>query len=114
MQLASHSNASYLFISKSQSRASGVHFLSEGPANSKLSSTFVPNIYGIIHVVCKIMRNIMTLVAEVEYGIMFINVQQAIYICTPLIEMGWLQGPTPIQVVNPTAVGIANKAIRQK
>ena len=56
----------------------------------------------------------MALVAEVEYGIMFINVQQAMYIRTTLIGMGWLQGPTPIQVVNSTAVGIANKAIRQK
>ena len=51
---------------------------------------------------------------ETEYGTMFINAQQAIPICTTLVEMGWSQGPIPIQVGNFTDVGIAIKEICQK
>ena len=51
---------------------------------------------------------------EDDYGTMFINAQQSIPIRTTLIEMGWPQGPTPIQVNNSTAVRIANKTLRQK
>ena len=52
--------------------------------------------------------------AGTEYDTIFINAQQAIPIRKTRIEMGWPQGPTPIQVDNSTAVGIANKAISQK
>ena len=52
--------------------------------------------------------------AEAEFGTIFINAQKAVPIRTTLIEMGWPQGPTPIQVDNSTAVGIANKTMNQK
>ena len=64
MQLAIHSNASYLSVSQARSRASGVHFLSEGPPNPKNTEDFVPTANGIILDVCKIMRNIMASAAE--------------------------------------------------
>ena len=51
---------------------------------------------------------------EAEYGTMLINYQQAMPIRTTFIEMGWSQGPTPVQVNNSTAVGIGNKVVRQK
>ena len=59
MQLSIHSDASYLSVAQARSRASGVHFISEGPPSPKNPEDFVPTVNGIILVVCKIMRNIM-------------------------------------------------------
>ena len=52
--------------------------------------------------------------AETEYGALFLNGQSAVPIRTTLIEMHHPQPPTPIQVDSSTAVGIANKSIKQK
>ena len=59
MQLAIHYDISYLSVSQSRSRAGGVHFLSEGPYNFPNPKYFVPNVNGIILVVCDIMHNFM-------------------------------------------------------
>ena len=65
-------------------------------------------------IMCKVLRNIMASAAEAEYGALFLNVQAAFPIRTTLIEMHHPQPPTLIQVENSTAVGIANKSIKQK
>ena len=52
--------------------------------------------------------------AKAEYGALFLNGQAAVPVRVTLIEMGHPQPPTPIQVDNSTAVGIANKSIKQK
>ena len=52
--------------------------------------------------------------AEAEYGALFLNGKAGVPIRTTLIEMGHPQPPTPIQVDNSTAVGIANRSIKQK
>ena len=109
MELAIHSDASYLSIAQSRSQASGVHFLTKGPPDTKNPEDIVPTTNSILLVVCKIMRNIMASAAEAEYGTIFINAQTAVPIRTTLSEMGWTQGPTAIQVYNSTAVGIATK-----
>ena len=59
IQLAIHSDASYLSLDESISRASGIHFLTEGPSDPKNLEDFMPTTNGILLVVCKIMRNIM-------------------------------------------------------
>ena len=59
MQLAIHSDASYLSVAQARSQASGVHFLAEGPPNPTNPEDFVPTTNGILLVMCKIMRNIM-------------------------------------------------------
>ena len=59
LQLAIHSNVSYLSVSQARSRASGVRFISEGPPNPNNPECFVPTVNGILLCVCKIMRNIM-------------------------------------------------------
>ena len=64
MKLAIHSNTSDLFVSQARSRASGVHFLSEGRPKPKNQEDFVPTVNRIILVVCKIMSNIMASAAE--------------------------------------------------
>ena len=55
------------------------------------------------------MRNIMAAPAEAEYGTIFVNTQTAVPIRTTMIEMGWEQGNTAIQVDNSTSVGIETK-----
>ena len=52
--------------------------------------------------------------AEAKYGALLLNGQAAVTIRTTLTKMGHPQPPTPIQVDNDTAVGIANRSIRQK
>ena len=51
--------------------------------------------------------------AEAKYGALFLNCQAAVPIRKTLTEMGHPQPPTPIQVDNDTAIGTANKRIRQ-
>ena len=54
-----HSYASYLFIKKPRIRSGGIHFLSDSKPNSNYYKTFVPLVNGIIHVVYKILWNVM-------------------------------------------------------
>ena len=89
MQLAIRYDASQLSVSQDRSRASGVHFFSEGPPNPKNIEYFVPTVNGIILVVWKIMRNIMSSAAETEYVTIFVNSQTAVPIRTTLTEMWW-------------------------
>ena len=114
MKLAIHSDASYISVAQSRSRASGVHFLTESPPEPNNPEDLVPTTNGILLVVCKIMRNIMASAAEAKYGNIFVNEQTAVPILNTLSEMGWKKGPTPIQVYNSTSVGIATKELLQK
>ena len=114
MQLAIHSNASYLSFAQSRSRASGVHFLSKGPPDPDNPEVFLPTNNSILLIVCKIMRNIMASAAKAKYGIIFFNAQTAVPIRTALSEIEWKQLPTAIQVENSTAVGIATKTFHHK
>ena len=109
LQLAINSEASYLSVSTARSRASGIHFLSEGPPNPNNTEDFVPTVNGIFLVVCKIMRNIVVSAAEDEYGTILVNPQKAVPIRTTLTEILCQQRPTSIQVENSTTVGIATK-----
>ena len=113
IQLAIHSDVSHLSVAQTRSRASGVHFLTEGPPETENPEDFVPTTNGILLVVCKIMRNIMASEAEAEYGTIFIKSQTAVPIRNTLSEMGWPQGTTATQVDNSTAVGITTKEFIQ-
>ena len=87
MQLAINYDTSYLSVSQARSRASGVHFLSEGPPSPQIPEVFVPTVNGIILVVCKIMHNIMASAAESEYVTIFIYAQIAVCIRTTMNEI---------------------------
>ena len=113
MQLAIHSDASYLSVAQAISRASGVHFLSKDPLDPDNSEDFVQTTNGILLVVCKVMNNIMASEDEAEYGTIFVNAQKGVPIRTTLSETGWKKGPMAIQVENSTSVGIATKEFRQ-
>ena len=84
MQLAIHSDASYLSVAQARSRASGAHFPSEGPPDPNNPEDFVLTTNGILLVVCKIMHNIMASAAEVEYGTIFVNARTSVHIHTTL------------------------------
>ena len=63
---------------------------------------------------CKILQNVMASATESELGSLFVNAQDAAPIRTASIEINHPQPPTLIQVENSTAVGISNKAIKQR
>ena len=109
MQLAIHSDASYLSVSQARIRSSGVHFLTEGPPEPDNPEDFVPTINCILIVVCKIMRNIMATASKAEYSTIFINTQTSVPIRTTLAEMGCPQETTAIQVKNSNALGVTTK-----
>ena len=52
--------------------------------------------------------------AEAELGALFLNCQEAVPIRIMLEEMGHTQTPTPVQVDNSTALGIATGTIKQR
>ena len=85
MQLYVHSGASYLSVIKARSRLGVIHYLSDPPPNTQDPDNYTPLINGIIHVVCKIPRNIMSSAAEAELGSLFLNAKEAVPICATLI-----------------------------
>ena len=87
IQLYVHRDASYLSVNKARSRAGGIHYLSDPPPNPQDLSNYTPLLNGIIHVVCKILRNIMSSAAEAELGALFLNAKEAVPIYTTLIEI---------------------------
>eukprot|EP00957_Ditylum_brightwellii_P035063 2657882-Ditylum_brightwellii.AAC.1 len=58
---------------------------------------------GLVHAVCKTIRNVMALSAEAELGALFINVKKGEELQTALEEMGHVQPPMPIMTDNSTA-----------
>ena len=64
MIICIQSDASYLSITKSRSRAGGIHFLSDAKPNSTEYKTYAPLMKIIIHVVYEILRNVMSSATE--------------------------------------------------
>ena len=73
MQLYVHSDASYLSVSKARSISGGIQFLSDPPTDKQNPDNYTPLLNGIIHVVFKILCNIMSSAAEAELGALFLN-----------------------------------------
>ena len=72
----------------------------------------VPN--GTIHVLSKILLNIMSSAAEAEIASTFLTACDALLLRVALNKLGHYQPPTPIQVDSTTAVGFANNRTKQK
>ena len=104
MILFIHSDHSYLLVTKARSISSGVFFLSDTKSYALTFSEYSPILNGFIFSMCKILRNIMALSTEAEYGALFLNFQAAVPIRTTLIEMHHPQPSTPIQVENSTDI----------
>jgi hypothetical protein len=110
MLLAVESDASYLSVAKGRSRAAGYFYLTNKQATP--SSAFNPN--GAVHVLCHIMREVLSSAAEAELGALFHNGKEACPLRIALEEMGHPQPATPIATDNNTASGIATDTVKQK
>ena len=111
MQLHCHSDASYLSKPEAKSRIGGFFFLS---SKDKPESLEPPPLNGAVDVLSNILGPVVSSATEAETGGVFHNAKQATYIRTILIELGWPQGPTPIQTDNKCAEGIINETVKQK
>jgi hypothetical protein len=110
MILAVESDASYLSVVKARSRAAGYFFLTNKPANP--TDALKPN--GAVHVLCHIMRKVLSSAAEAELGALFHNGKEACPLRIALEEMGHPQPATPMATDNNTASGIATDTVKQK
>ena len=99
------SDAAYLVYPQAQSRAGGYHYL--GNADDNLFN-------GPIHVLAKIIKNVMSSAAEAELAGLFMNAQHAIPIRLTLEDMGHPQPLAPLRTNNLTAQGILSGVYKQK
>ena len=110
MILAVESDASYLSVVKGRSRAAGYFFLTSKPVTP--NGPYKPN--GPVHVLCHIMREVLSSTAEAELGALFHNGKEACPLRIALEEMGHPQPATPMATDNNTASGIATDTVKQK
>jgi hypothetical protein len=110
MILAVESDASYLSVVKGRSRAAGYFFLTN--KSTAPNGPYKPN--GSIHVLCHIMREVLSSAAEAELGALFHNGKEACPLRIALEEMGHPQPATPMATDNNTASGIATDTVKQK
>ena len=99
------SDAAYLVCPKARSRAGGYHYL--GSADGNLFN-------GPIHVLAKIIKNVMSSAAEAEVAGLFMNAQHAVPLRLTLEDMGHPQPPTPLRTDNLTAQGILSGIYKRK
>jgi len=114
MVLWTHSNASYLSTLKGRSHAADYCFLSMCPTTPPSAHNKPPPNNGPVHVLCQIMKSIMSSAAETELGALFLNAQAICPMCTALDKLGHLQPAMPLQTDISTASGIANDTVKQK
>jgi hypothetical protein len=110
MLLAIISDASYLSVSKARSRAAGYFFLT----NRCMDATKPYTTNGAVHVLCHIMREVLSSASEAELGALLHNGKEACPLCIALAKMGHPQEATPIETDNSTANGIATDTVKQK
>ena len=106
MQLAVHSDASYLSEPKARSRAGGHFFLA--------SDVPIPANNGAVLNTANLIKAVMSSAAEAEMGAIFLNAREAIPARNALIEMGHPQGQTSIQTDNSTAEDVCNNNMQCK
>ena len=109
MQLAVHSDASYLSETQARSRAAGLFVLTY---RNKLGHADANN--GPIDCMSSMIKSVVSSAFEAEYAAMFMNGQNAEPIRNTLEDLGYPQGATPIISDNECAVGIANRTVKQK
>lgn len=110
MLLAVESDASYLSVAKGRSRAAGYFFLTNNAATT--TGQYKPN--GAVHILCHIMREVLSSAAEAELGALFHNGKEACPLRMALEEMSHPQPATPMATDNNTASGIATDTVKQK
>ena len=109
MILYIHSDTSYNSEARAQSRAGGHFYLGN---NASVRPTMHNN--GSILNTSTIMLNVMAFASKAECGALFKNTKEAVALRTTIKKMGHPQPPTTVKVDNSTAVGFANKQIKQQ
>ena len=74
----------------------------------------VPSLNGPVLKIAQIIKNVMYSAAEAKLSGLFICAKAMIPLRNNLIEMGWLQPPSPVQCDNSTATGVTNKTMVNK
>ena len=105
MQLVCHSDASYLSVSNTRSRAGDHYFLSLPPDYKN---------NGAIHTMSQIIRNVMASATEAEIAALYMNARDSVAIQNILENFGHKQQPTLMQTDSKTAEGILNKKMQPK
>ena len=105
MVIQSDSDAAYLVCPEARSRAGGYTFVGD-----KNNVSF----NGPITVLAKVIKHVMSSVAEAEIIAVYMLAQDLIPLRLCLEELGHKQPPTPIKTDNSTAVGIGNNTTKQK
>ena len=72
-----------------------------------------PKLNGIIYALCKILKNIITSVAEYEVAVAFENGQDDTIMQRVIIELGHLQLPTPTKVDNTASPGFTHRILKE-
>jgi hypothetical protein len=106
MVLCVHADAGYLNKTPSHRRAGAHIFLSEDNPS--------PRFNGTVLTIATIIKFVMASAAEAELAALFIAARKMVPRRQTLIDMGWLQPQSPIQIDNSTAVGVTNKTIVPK
>jgi hypothetical protein len=111
------SDASYLSETNARSTCAGYHFLSDRPHDpTKPPQPHDPEPMhnAPVHVMCHIMKEVVSAASEAELAGLFHNGKEACAIRTCLEELGHPQPPTPMKTDNTTAEGLANDTVKQK
>jgi hypothetical protein len=106
MNLAIHSNASYLSEPKACSRAGG-HMFMAGNEDIPINNGDILNLSQII-------KAVMSSAAEAKLSALFINAKMAVLMRTTLKDLGHRQPRTPIQTKNATAYALLTNKILPK
>jgi hypothetical protein len=103
MILCAHTNAGFLNETNSCSRAGAYIYLSKDDP--------FPRFNGAILSIAQIIKFVMASAAEAELAALFVTARDMIPHRQTLINMGWPQPKSPIQMDNSTAAGVTNKTI---
>ena len=106
MELAAHSDASYLSEPKARNCVCGHFFLS--------SDSTVSHNNGAILNIAHIIKHVMTSATEAELAALYITAREAVYLRIILEEMGHKKPPTLLQTDNVMAEAVSNGKIQPK
>ena len=105
MILRSDSDAAYLVAPEARSCAGGYHWVSNY-AHTQFN--------GPVHVLAKVIKNVMASAMEAEIEGLYMNAQLAIKFCQILVDMGHPQQPTLMQTDSQSAHGLTKVTMKQK
>ena len=117
MQLCGHTDISYLSVSKVRAFAAAYFYLSIEygtllrPDHESKTPTR-PN--GAVHVMLKVMRQVLSSAMEAEVGATFYGCQDAVPLRNTLDNLGHVQGETLIITDNECCEGILNETVKQR